>query len=70
MWIQRAIQELRNAVGGVKFPTKKRYDDVQFNVISDTRGWVCVKFPVKKHYVTLEPKTYNSIYKTTLHKSQ
>ena len=42
---------LRNAVGGgggVKFPGKKRYEDVWFNVISITRGWVGVKFPGKK----------------------
>ena len=31
--------------GGVSFPGKKRYEDVQFNVISVTRGWVGVKFP-------------------------
>ena len=52
-----AIQVLRNAVGGgggVGIPGKKRYEGVQFNVISVTRGWVGVKFPGKKRYVTLE----------------
>ena len=42
---------LRNAVGvgggGVSFHGKKRYEDVRFNVISVTRGWVGVKFPGK-----------------------
>ena len=33
---------------GVSFPGKKRYEGVQFNVISVTRGWVGVKFPGKK----------------------
>ena len=46
-----AIQEmLRNIVGGGRvsdFPEKKRYEDVRFNVISVTRGWVGVKFPEK-----------------------
>ena len=45
-------------VGGgcVRFSGKKRYEGVQFNVISVTRGWVGVKFPGKKGYirVTLE----------------
>ena len=36
------------------FPEKKRYEDVRFNIISVTRGWVGVKFPGKKRYVTLE----------------
>ena len=49
-----AIQVLRNAVGGgggwvSAFPEKS-----VTNVISVTRGWVGVKFPGKKHYVTLE----------------
>ena len=41
---------LRNAVGvgGVSFHGKKRYEDVRFNVISVTRGWVVVTFPGKK----------------------
>ena len=42
-----AIQVLRNAVGGGKvsdFLEKKRYEDVRFNTISVTRGWVGVKF--------------------------
>ena len=54
---------LRNAVGGGRvsdFPEKRRYKDVRFNVISVTRGWVGVKFPEKKRYVTLEwPLTEN-----------
>ena len=49
---------VRNAMGvGVSaFPEKfKRYECVRFNVnISVTRGWVGVKFPGKKRYVTLE----------------
>ena len=48
---------LRNAVGGgwvSTLPEKKRYEGVQFNVISVTRGWVGVKYPGKKCYVTLE----------------
>ena len=53
-----AIQVLRNLVGGgwvgLSFPGKKRYEGVQFNVISVTKGWVGVKFPGKKHYITLE----------------
>ena len=48
---------LRNAVGGGGCQLsreKKRYEDVRFNVISVTRGWVGVKFPGKKGrpYVT------------------
>ena len=39
---------LRNAVGAVKFPGKKCYEGVLFNVISVTRGWVGVNFPGKK----------------------
>ena len=48
---------LHNAVGGgggSRFPRKKRYEGVRFNVISITREWVGVKFPGKKCYVTLE----------------
>ena len=47
---------LRNTVGGrvSEFPEKKRYEDVRFNVIRVTRGWVGVKFPEKKRYVILE----------------
>ena len=48
---------LRNAMGGggrASFPGKKRYEGLSFNVISVTRGWVGVKFPGKKCYVTLE----------------
>ena len=33
--------------GGVRFSGKKRYEDVKFNVISVTRGWVGVQFPEK-----------------------
>ena len=35
------------------FP-KKRYEGARFNVTSVTWGWVGVKFPGKKDYVTLE----------------
>ena len=45
---------LRRAMGSVSFPRKKSYEGVRFNVISFTKGWVEVKFPGKKHYVTLE----------------
>ena len=38
----------------VSFPGKKRYEGVRLNVISITRGWVGVKFPGKKLYVTFE----------------
>ena len=42
-------------VGGCQLnPRKKRYEGVRFNVISITTGWVGVKFPGKKRYVTLE----------------
>ena len=47
-----AIQVLRNAMGGgggwqdVRFPKKKtRFEDVRFNIICVTRGWVGVDFP-------------------------
>ena len=41
-------------VGDVTFPGKKALRrSVQFNVLSVTRGWMGVKFPGKKHYVTL-----------------
>ena len=45
---------LRNAMGegGVSFSGKKRYEGVTFNVISVKSGWVGVKFPGKKCYVT------------------
>ena len=33
---------------GVTFPEQKHYEDVRFNVISITRGWVGIKFPEKK----------------------
>ena len=54
--IKGAIQVLRKAVGGggCQLSRKKCYDGVRFNVISVTRGWVGVKFPGKKRYVTLE----------------
>ena len=38
----------------VKFPGKKHYKGVMFNVISVTRGWVAVHLPEKMRYVTLE----------------
>ena len=38
---------------GVSFPGKMRYEGVRFNVISVMRGWVEVKFPGKKRYITL-----------------
>ena len=41
-------------VGGVTFSGKKHYEGVRYNVISVTRGWVGVKFPGKKCYLTLE----------------
>ena len=44
-----AIQVLRN--GGVSFSGKWHYEGVRFSV---TKGWVGVKFPGKKCYVTLE----------------
>ena len=35
-------------MGGVSaFPEKKRYEVIQFNVISVTRGWMGVQFPEK-----------------------
>ena len=47
---------IRNAVGGggggVSFHGKKRYEDVRFNVISVTRGWVGGQISRKKVYVT------------------
>ena len=39
---------------GVKFPGKKRYEGVRFNVIRVTRGWVGVNFPGIKRYVIFE----------------
>ena len=39
---------LRNADGGVKFSGGKRYEGVNFNVFSITRGWVGVQIPGKK----------------------
>ena len=46
---QKDIQVLHNAMGeGVKFPGKKRYQDVRFNVLAlhlQEGGWVGVKFP-------------------------
>ena len=39
---------------GVRFPGKKHYEGVGFNVICVTRGWVWVKFLGKNRYVTLE----------------
>ena len=51
------IQVLRNAlgeaVGGGSDLAEKSHYGVRFNVISITKGWVDIKFPGKKHYVTL-----------------
>ena len=41
-------------VGGVSFSGKKCYKGVRFNVISFAMGWVGVKFPGKKRYVTFD----------------
>ena len=50
--IYGVIQVLRNVVGGgargCQISLKKHYEDVWFNVMSVTRGWVGVKFPEKK----------------------
>ena len=47
---------------GVSFPGKKRYEGARFNVISVTRGWVGVKYPGKKHCVTIErPLCYDYV---------
>ena len=35
-------------------PEKQRYEDLRFNVIRVTRGWVGVEFLENKRYVTLE----------------
>ena len=35
-------------------PKKQRYEGVRFKVVSVMRGWVGVKYPGKKSYVTLE----------------
>ena len=48
-------------MGVVTFSRKKCYEGVWSNVISVTRGWVGVKFPGKKRYVTLDwPLTLSS----------
>ena len=40
---------------GVRFPEKKCFEDVRFNVISITRwAGVVVEFPEQKRYITLE----------------
>ena len=45
----------RNAVGVSAFQgVGRRHVDVRFNGISVARGWVGVKSPGKKRYVTLE----------------
>ena len=36
------------------YPEKNSYEGVWFNVISITKGWVGVKLPGKRRYVTLE----------------
>ena len=48
-------------MGGGHLPWKKRYGGVRFNIISVTRGWVGVKFPGKKRYITLEWPILQSI---------
>ena len=56
------IHVLHNAGGGgVRFPVKEHYEGVRFNVISVTRGWVGVKLPGKKRYITLEWPLDNSL---------
>ena len=52
---------LRNALGsgGVRFPRKKRYEGVRFNVISITRWLVGVIFPEKKCYVRMSALMQN-----------
>ena len=48
------VQVVLNAVGGVRFPGKKRYEGVRFNVFSITGGVGRVQISRKKHYLTLE----------------
>ena len=49
-------------VGGCQLSRKKRYEGARFNVISVTRGWVGVKYPGKKHCVTIErPLCYDYV---------
>ena len=45
---------MQMGVGSVNFSGKKRYEGVRFDVIGVTRGWVGVRFPGKKCYITLE----------------
>ena len=52
MWHMKTKMQM--GVGGCHIFWKKHYEDVRYNVISVTRGWVGVQFPGKKHYVTLE----------------
>ena len=51
-----AIQVLRNTmrVGGCQISREMRYEGVQFNVSSVTRGWAGVNFHETKRYATLE----------------
>ena len=51
---------------GVYIFWKKRYEGVRYNVISVTRGWVGVKFPGKKRYVTLEWPPLNGVNRNEL----
>ena len=59
---------LRNALGGggVRFPGKKRYVGIRFNVITVTRGWVGVKFSGKRRYITLESPLMSSVQKCVI----
>ena len=42
-------------MSNLKFPRKKRHEDVRFNVISITRRWVSLKFSGKKAFnITVE----------------
>ena len=41
------VMQLGWEVRGCQISVKKRYEDVQFNVISVARGWVGFKFPEK-----------------------
>ena len=55
------VMKCRVGGGGCHIFLKKHYEDVGFNVISVTRGWVGVKFPnnkAYKRYVTLEWPPY------------
>ena len=51
--IQVKVYAMQKGWGCVKFPGKKRYEGVRFNVISVTRGSVGINFTEKKRYETL-----------------